>query len=248
MVALGVATFDIDIENLFPVRLSIDSVQTIVSLLLLAVLAKEVNWRTALDEVGATKRYALVAAFLLVAGVATGLTLPEDGIGYVEDSLDSLDDLAESSEGYPDWQMGIVLFGNNTRMAIGVGMLLAAIPLLGSLYAMFSMLLNGALIGVVAVLIDKPPAYLLAGLAPHGIFELPAIVLAAGLGLRTNIILVKGVVAAARDKESRTVDMLYSSIRDIKRAWAVMYLILVLLVIAAIIEAYITPELLSLAI
>jgi uncharacterized membrane protein SpoIIM required for sporulation len=143
--------------------------------------------------------------------------------------------------------MSIVLFGNNTRMAIGVGMLFASIPLLGGIYAMFSMLLNGALIGVVATIIDKPASYLFAGLAPHGIFELPAIIIAAGVGLRSNVILLKGFLAAARDTERRSVEILKEHARHVLSVWGLLYLVVALLIIAAIVEAYITPEILSIA-
>ncbi len=247
MMALGILTFDIPLEELFPTRVSIDGVQALVSFSLLAFLVKTVRWGRVWGQLAATNRYILIAAVLFIAGIATGLTLPDDGISYIEESLQSLDDLAESSTGYPDWQMGVVLFGNNTRMAIGVSMLFASIPLLGSVYAMGSMLLNGALIGVVATILDKPPSYLFAGLAPHGIFELPAIIIAAGVGLRSNIVLVKGILAAARDTESRSIDILKEHAREVIGAWSVMYLVLVLLVIAALIEAYITPEILSMA-
>ncbi len=247
MMALGILTIGIPIKELFPTRVSIDGVQAIVSIALLAFLVKTVRWADVKRQLAATNRYILIAAVLFIAGITTGLSIPDDGISLIEESLQSLDDLAESSTGFPNWQMGIVLFGNNTRMAISVSMLFASIPILGSLFAMGSMLLNGALIGVVATILDKPPSYLLAGLAPHGIFELPAIVIAAGVGLRSNIVIIRGALAAARDTESRSMDVLRAHAHEVLAAWGVLYLVIALLVIAALIEAYITPEILSMA-
>lgn len=245
-IALAAATLGTQ-NDIFSIRLAIDAVQCIVSVSLLVILAKMIRLRTSLHGIGTGRRYYLVAAVMLVAGLLTGLTLEEGAVPLIEESLEGLDDLAASSEGAPDWQMAVILFGNNTRMAITVSTIFAAIPVLGGFYALFSMGLNGALIGFVISLIDKPPTYFAAGLLPHGIFEIPAIVIAAGTGLQVNAILLRGLLTAFQDKETPTLEVMKASLSDARQALSSLLVVLSLLVIAAVIEATLTPRLLALA-
>lgn len=80
----------------------------------------------------------------------------------------------------------LALFGNNLR-AMVMTVLYGFIPFL--YLPALSLGLNAALIGMLAALIDGQWLLLLAGLVPHGIFEVPALLLslAAGLCLCRNI-------------------------------------------------------------
>ena len=92
------------------------------------------------------------------------------------------------------------------------------------------MLLNGALIGGLYGVIDSTA--FLALVAPHGIIELPAIFIAGGLGF--HIAAVALDVVTGRATLSRFVDAF-------RMAYRVLLGLAVVLVVAALIEAFLTP-------
>ena len=115
----------------------------------------------------------------------------------------------------------LALFGNNLR-AMVMTVLYGFIPFL--YLPALSLGLNAAIIGMLAALMDGQWLLLLAGLVPHGIFEVPALLLslAAGLCLCRN---GKG--------------MMKPLLLDLLRV--VGLLVVPLLALAAVMEAYVTP-------
>lgn len=92
------------------------------------------------------------------------------------------------------------------------------------------MLLNGGIVGAVAGVAD--PLVVVALVAPHGVIELPAIVVAGGLGFH----LAATVAGVFRD--NRTSADLAETLR---LAYRVLLGLAVVLVVAAFIEAFVTP-------
>lgn len=231
-------------ETVFSNRLAIDAMQTFVSLFLLIVLYKKGIWGKVKVQLKEDKRYVALAAVMFLVGMATGVVVQEEVQGIVEQSVEDLGQLADASEGKPWWQMSIILFGNNTRTAITVGLAIALVPLLGGIYALFAMVLNGAIVGVIGAIIDKPLSYLVVGITPHGIFEIPAIVIAAAIGLKVNACIVRGIMETVR-KTGDGPEPLYARLQEAFKSWSLMYLVIILLIIAAAIESTITPFLLD---
>ncbi|MFO7834849.1 MAG: stage II sporulation protein M [Halohasta sp.] len=93
------------------------------------------------------------------------------------------------------------------------------------------MLLNGFIVGALAGVVD--PLAFAALVAPHGVIELPAIVVAGGLGFHLAA-LVAGVF-----RGSRTSAELAAGLR---MAYRVLLGLAVVLVVAAFIEAFLTPR------
>jgi stage II sporulation protein M len=97
---------------------------------------------------------------------------------------------------------------------------------------------NGSILGVISVIVsqEKSVGFVLAGLLPHGIFELPALIMgeAAALSFGTVMIL------ALFKKERRSL-----LLPSLKRNLRYLMVALALLVPAAIIETYVTPLLLT---
>ncbi|MFC1988336.1 stage II sporulation protein M [Chloroflexota bacterium] len=102
-----------------------------------------------------------------------------------------------------------------------------------------ALILNGGILGVVSILViqEKSLGFLLSGLLPHGIFEIPAFFIgeAAAFSFGTAVML------AVFNKERRK--LLLPNLRYNLRYLG---LSLVLLVIAASIETYLTPLFLGL--
>jgi len=116
--------------------------------------------------------------------------------------------------------------------------------LLGSLFAvftLFAMLVNGLMIGVVFALASTHAGsslldMIVFGLMPHGIFELPAIFIAAAFGIKLGRVLLWPLAGKTR----------WESYKGVWReVWQVSWLLLLLLVVAAGVEGMITPVLLE---
>ena len=102
------------------------------------------------------------------------------------------------------------------------------------LVPVLALFMNGWIIGLIstAVIEEKSLGYLLAGLLPHGIIELPAIIMGEAVALSFGA----AVLLALFKKEKRK--LLLPNLRQNLR-----YLViaLTLLLPAAIIETYVTP-------
>jgi stage II sporulation protein M len=127
------------------------------------------------------------------------------------------------------------IFLNNLRsvfvMMLG-GLFFGLVPLAGSLT-------NGAIVGVVAALgarvspVAVSPALLFLSLAPHGIFELPALWLGAAWGMKLGLGWLAPAAAGRRNE---------TFLRTAREAVQVFVLATVLLFIAALVEANITAQ------
>jgi len=92
------------------------------------------------------------------------------------------------------------------------------------------MLLNGVIVGAISGIAD--PQVVLALVAPHGVIELPAIIIAGGFGFHL------AAVVAGMFRGTQTSTDLAEALR---LAYRVMLGLAVVLVIASFIEAYVTP-------
>jgi len=128
-------------------------------------------------------------------------------------------------------------FWNPIRMLVWV-------PLLGTLVLGFELLLNGVLIGVVATVvgIQRGFAYPILGLVPHGIFEIPAFILEFASIVRWQVTTLEAIMAKATGEKLSMVKFKLG----VKDTVVLAVASLVLFVIAAFVETYVTPRLLGL--
>lgn len=120
---------------------------------------------------------------------------------------------------------------------IGAGLLVAASGILLSVPSVLLTLFNGFMLGYLAMLSAShySAAAIIAALAPHGIFELPAIILACTIGLKPFNWLLRYV----RTKQS--VDWKQEGLRI---AW-LLGLMISLFIVASLIETYVSPVTMS---
>ncbi|HPR41741.1 MAG TPA: stage II sporulation protein M [Candidatus Methanofastidiosa archaeon] len=223
----------------------VNVMQAIVSLGLFMVLHRRVRWSEVKACLRSDRKYIAYAGLFFVGGMLFGATAHEDIQDMLADQLDDLSEVSDLSEDRPLWQIGIFIFGNNTKTSILMGIMLPLIPLFGGMYIIFAMLLNGAIVGVLGPLLDKPITYLIVGIAPHGIFEIPAIIIAAAVGLKFNSRIMFGLLAVMRNRDQDSNQILKEYVSDAIGSWKLMYLVLFLLIIAAVVETTVTPYLLS---
>lgn len=127
----------------------------------------------------------------------------------------------------------------NNWSATFVSILYGFVPLV--FLPMFPLLLNGGSLGVLAAwyeLAGQSMWLFLAGILPHGIFELPAICMAFALGLRLCLLLSRKLLR--RETECSITEFLANALR------CALGQILPLLVLAAAAETWLTPVIMGL--
>ena len=174
------------------------------------------------------------AAFLvlLVLAYIAGRLFPDIPVSVISAFNE---DIAGSGIVQEDGSFNVLaLFTNNLR-AMVLGILYGFIPFL--YLPALALGVNAAILGMLASLIDGQWLLLAAGILPHGIFELPALCLSLAAGL----CLCKNINAYIRKNEKGIMKPLLLNILRVT-----VLLVLPLLVIAAVMETYVTPALMQL--
>ena len=130
------------------------------------------------------------------------------------------------------------IFTHNVR-AVGLILMagLVSFSVLGMLVYLVNLSTVGALLGVFQLLGYSPVMLAVNGLLPHGIFEVPALILASAAMLRIGVVLVTPQIGRSMGEV----------VLELLADWTkiVIGLVIPMLLIAAVIEAYVTPALLA---
>jgi stage II sporulation protein M len=178
--------------------------------------------------------YFKLSVAIFAAGAAAGLVIltrfPE-AAGYVHASLGGF---VKMFQGLTPLRLAGAIFLNNalkTLAAIVSGFLFGIVP---AIY----LLANGAALGIALTLSaqSRGPWLSLLSIAPHGIVELPAVFLGTGIGFKLGAHAVQSIFK--RTQSTLGAEML----RGLKFFGAV---IVPLLLVAALVEAYITAPLVA---
>ncbi len=156
-----------------------------------------------------------------------------DDISRLQENIGELPDL-DNLSGHLSASF---LFLNNTRAVAFIFVAgLVSFSVLGILLYMVNVALIGGLYAFLELIGMQPLPIFLAGVAPHGIFELPALM----IGSAVVLYIGAAIVTPQTGKSMGEV------ILELLADWAKIFIGLVvpLLAIAAVIEAYVTPEIL----
>ncbi|WMW25516.1 stage II sporulation protein M [Methanolobus sediminis] len=166
-------------------------------------------------------------AFLIsaIAGYVYYATNPS----YALDSLGGLEELAEMLQGLSAIEIMLLIFVNNALkmfLSVLLGFALGIVPL-GFL------LLNGFVIGIFAhyQTAESGVLFVIAGLTPHGIIEIPMLIISSAIGMKIGYVAFQGL-------RSEPVDLKAEIIRGIK---FYLHWLFPLIFLAAVIETFITP-------
>ena len=179
------------------------------------------------------KRWIFVAIFLFGIGITLGLVAPVSVANLVAEDIAALKEL--SGILVPFSALTVIFIFIKNALAL---LLSFALSPIFCLLPILTLTVNGWLLAFVSVTVSQEESLglVLAGLLPHGIFELPALIMgeAAALGFGT-------VVMLALFKKGRRSLLL----PGLKRNLRYLMVALALLLPAAIIETYVTPLLLT---
>ncbi|GMA50421.1 hypothetical protein GCM10025857_17780 [Alicyclobacillus contaminans] len=202
-------------------------------------------------EVRGTLRWFVGLSLVVLAiGFLSGLTHPSTYAHSVEDSLDQLRQLAQQT-GAATLRTLVVIFVHNLLAAalfLFSGVLFGVIPITLLWY-------NGVLMGYVCAIgagklhVSSAKLFLYA-LLPHGLFELSALVWACGLGVNLGFSglfsLIRWLQAAGvESRDDRTVLEVRTLRGTFRQVWRHAPWIVALLLVAAVIESYVTPEIMQ---
>jgi stage II sporulation protein M len=177
------------------------------------------------------RRWLFIAAALLCGGLVLGLMLPGSVANDIEQNFQNLARSAASAQGL---SLFFLIFINNA-LAVSASFLFSPVFLI---LPVVSILLNGALITVVSrlTLQDHSLGFLIAGILPHGIIEIPAYLIGQAAAICFGTTVIRSLFNPERRAAAGPV--LRMSLRWLGLAIA-------LLIPAALIEAFITPVILG---
>lgn len=178
-----------------------------------------------------------IAAGIFILGLLLGawfaLNLPEDTVEFFSDELAYFEELGVGMEPGTFIMFFFILVKNIGALVVtfALGPVLCLVPAA-------SLLLNGALISLVGVLVarEESVGYVLAGLLPHGIIEIPAYIIGQAVAISMGFTLIAAIFSARKRLQLLPV---------FKTNARYMIIALILLVPAAAIETFLTPLLLD---
>jgi|SRR3989344_804939 len=165
-----------------------------------------------------SRRYIYFAVFLFLLLILIGYFKPVYFTDYIKSFIEQI---LKQTEGLNTFQLIIFILRNNIQNAF-LGFILGIA--LG-IFPLFNLLLNGYVIGYVSsfAVMEKGYSSLLR-LFPHGLFELPALILSLSLGLKL------GLFFLGKNKKQEFMRRLEQGLR------VFVFIIIPLLIIAGIIE------------
>lgn len=190
------------------------------------------RWRSIVSE---NRRYLYASVLLFAGGIALGWAVmqaaPDAASQALKQLIAPVSRIAERLAGMSPLSQAVYIFGNNLRVA--VVMLIGAF-FLGALPPIV-LISNGLLIGLFAANLPAAGALsasrFLLGLIPHGVFEIPAVLLNAMMGLRIAREIWRSILGRGSQ-----------GLREaVRQAVTLLPAVVVLLIIAAGMETYVSP-------
>jgi len=179
------------------------------------------------------KLWVLIAVGLFVVGIVAGLvisaTMPAGIVGLFSEELSALEELGTIFSPFQATTAIFIFLKNVSALLFSFifSPILCLLPVL-------ALVLNGSLLSFISVIVvqEESLGFILAGLLPHGIFEIPALIIGEAAALSFGAMVIIALIS--RKRRNRLLPNLKQNLRYLLLAFA-------LLVPAAIIETFVTP-------
>lgn len=235
----------LDMEKILGEIVKREIVQSFLAIFLFFLVFKSTKTEEVKDIFKKNRILVLLTFFFMVFGFFLGVFLGESIGEEIQPIIAPIIERAREIEAAPFYIDVLILFGNNTRVAILLGITFGAF--MGVFYSPIVLMMNGIVVGVVPSLFNQSLKYLFVAILPHGIFEIPAFLLAGVCGIRLNLSLIKSFWYLFFPLEGKSPNQLF--LEEVKKGFEnlkLFYIIIPLLMIAAIVEATLTPFILNL--
>jgi stage II sporulation protein M len=183
-----------------------------------------------------TRGWLLIVSLLFVAGVVAGvlgaMVRPEQHAQFLREATERLRPALDALRSGDSGRAISMILWNNLRIALlimGTGALVVFLFM-----PVVSIGANGYLLGSLATISQQGLDRLLLSIVPHGVFEVPALIIAGAWGLKMGVAWLLPTAAGRRAEVWRATVF--------EAAWIVP-LVTVLLVVAAVVEVLVTATL-----
>lgn len=187
------------------------------------------------------RKYFLFACLLFGLGVVWGYLQSEAVEQIANALLEQLKDMVAKLEREGGGPLAVfwAIFKNN----LFVSLFMMALGVFFAFLPVFSMLANGIVIGFILAKFHaagiNPWLMFTAGILPHGVFELAAVLFAAGVGIRLGVLSFRSVGSLIQPaKWGRVKNDWFDMLKQFPTS---VITVIVLLFIAAIVETVVTP-------
>lgn len=190
----------------------------------------------------ASKHYIIAALMVFLAGWLLGVN--DSGLSsFLQGSSDSLKDIAGkiANSAHPQLYLFLFIFLNNAIKAI----LFIYLGAFLGLWPLSVLLINGMMLGYALTThpSGSPVLLFMKGIMPHGILELPAIIVACAYGIRFGGVLIKSFFMLLSPQ--RRAGAKSEVIHFLKMTLPLVVILTIVLFIAAVIESTITWSLMT---
>ena len=180
------------------------------------------------------RQWLFISIFLFGTGLVLGLVTPASTVDLLFEEISAFEEFTDVLAPLPQLALFIVIYVRN----LSVVLISFTFSPFFCLLPVVTLFFNGWFIGIVSILVlrERSIGFLLAGLLPHGVLELPALIMAEAVALSFGM----SVFQALFNREKRGLVL-----PDLKRNFKYLVISVVLFFIAAIIETFVTPLLLD---
>ncbi|MFD1428178.1 stage II sporulation protein M [Kroppenstedtia sanguinis] len=195
--------------------------------------------RRFLDAVRAEKKLITIASLLFILSIVAGYLASGPASEWLKQSgvWDQFMEKAKTIEKNPSWWAAFgLIFANNmfaSMTMIGTGLFFGIYPLMGLVF-------NGMLVGVILGTASEqsgihPLTLFITQILPHGILELPAVILAVAYGIRLGILVFRSMIGWGSPRLRKENRRAWSDY--LRRITPMIIGIMVMLAVAAVIES-----------
>lgn len=196
------------------------------------------NWKLALQQMKSMKHYFIASSLVFILGIVLGIGFSDHFQAFLDSQVRALQEITKKISDEPNQQWGLfwLIFWNNVSKSL----LIIVLGVFFGVFPLFFLLANGMLLGFVAHLSAQKVSwfYVFKSIAPHGIIEIPAVVIACAFGLRFGVLIIKtlfSILSPARSTKA------FGELRSfVKSLFPVAISLVVILLIAALIESTLT--------
>lgn len=194
-----------------------------------------------LKDLGSIRKTLLFVTVLFVLGIVAGWYSTGVLAQFIDQQMGGIRDIGESlsRSSNPKWNFFVFIFFNNSIKAvlmIFLGLFLGILPIL-------FLLVNGMVVGfLVHASMEQGNSLfdlVVKGLLPHGIIEIPAIIIACAFGVRMGMLVIASLGGSGKE------GLKGKWKEGFRQAWTASVWIVILLFVAAIIESTITYTLMK---
>lgn len=139
------------------------------------------------------KHYIIASALVFFIGIYIGAVKFDLVDSFIREQLNGLAGIHKMVEGKENLQLWLffIIFINNSLKAV----LFVYAGLFFGLLPLYSLIVNGILLGYIGAAGVQESSWVViaAGILPHGILEIPAIILASAFGVKFGFLMLRGV-------------------------------------------------------